>query len=58
MSLASSLLASFVGKNYTNFKRPRARIPNASHDFRMLVLLAKVSHPSFIARRVLLEDIS
>ena len=51
MSLASSLLASFAGKDYTNFRRAGARIPNASHDFRMLVLLAKVSHPPFIATR-------
>ena len=41
MSLASSLLASFVGKNYTNFRRARARTPNASHSFRILVHLAR-----------------
>ena len=51
MSLASSLLASFVGKNYTNLRRVRARTPNASHSFRILVLLAKASHPPFIAAR-------
>ena len=33
LSLASSLLASFVGKDYTNFMRARARTPNASHSF-------------------------
>ena len=41
LSLASSLLASFAGKHYTNFRRARVRTPNASHGFRMLVLLAK-----------------
>ena len=56
MSLASSLLASFAGKDYTNFRRARARTPNASHSFRMLVLLAKASHPPFIATRVFLVD--
>ena len=56
MSLASSLLASFAGKDYTNFRRVRARTLNARHSFRMLVLLAKASHLPFIATRVLLED--
>ena len=51
MSLASSLLASFVGKDYTNFRRARERTPNTSHSFRILVLLAKASHPPFIAAR-------
>ena len=51
MSLASSLLASFVGKNYTNFRRARARTPNASHSFRILVLLAKASLPPFYSRK-------
>ena len=51
LSLASSILASFAGKDYTNFRRARARTPNASHSFRMLVLLPKVSHPPFIATR-------
>ena len=51
MSLASSLLASFAGKDYTNFRRARARTPIASHSFRMLVLLARASHPPFIATR-------
>ena len=49
MSLASSLLASFARKNYTNFRRARERTPNAGHSFRVLVLLAKTSHPPFIA---------
>ena len=51
MSLASSLLASFVGKNYTNFRRVRARTPNASHRFRILVLLAKASLPPFYSHK-------
>ena len=51
MSLASSLLASFAGKDYTDFRRARARIPNVSHGFRMLVLLPKASHSPFIATR-------
>ena len=51
MSLASSLLASFVGKNYANFRRARARTPNASHSFRILVLLAKASLPPFYSRK-------
>jgi len=49
LSLASSLLASFAGKHYANFRRARARTPNTSHGFRVLVLLAKASHPPFIA---------
>ena len=51
MSLASSLLASFAGKDYTNFRRARARTPNASHSFRILVLLAKASLPPFYSRK-------
>ena len=47
MSRASSFLASFVGKDYTNFRRARARTPNASHSFRTMVLLAKASLPPF-----------
>ena len=49
MSLASSLLASFAGKHYTNFRRTRARTPKTSHGFYTLVLLAKASLPPFIA---------
>ena len=56
LSLTSSLLASFVGKDYTNFSRTRARTPNASHSFRMLVLLSKTSHPRFIATGNLTEE--
>jgi hypothetical protein len=56
LSLVSSLLASFDGKDYKNLRRARARTPNASHSFRILVLLAEASHPPFIATRVLLED--
>ena len=33
LSLASSLLASFAGKDYTKFRRVRAGTPNASHSF-------------------------
>ena len=51
LSLASSLLSSFAGKDYTNFRRARVRTPNASHSFRMLVLLLEASHPPFIATR-------
>ena len=51
MSLASSLLAYFSGKGYTNFKRARARTPNASHSFRILMLLAKTSLPPFYSRK-------
>ena len=51
MSLASSLLASFARKDYTNFRRARARTPKISHGFYMLVLLAKASLPPFIATR-------
>ena len=56
LSLASSLLASFAGKDYTNFRRARARTPNVSHSFRMLLLLLKASLPSYIAARDLLKD--
>jgi len=51
LSLASSLLASCVGKDYTNFRRARARTPRISHGCYTLVLLAKVSLPPFIAAR-------
>ena len=51
MSLASSLLASFAGKDYTNFRWERARIPKISHGFYTLVLLANASLPPFIATR-------
>ena len=44
----SSLVESFAEKDYTNFRRARARTPNASHS---LVLLVKASHPPFIATR-------
>jgi hypothetical protein len=55
LSLASSLLASFVGKNYTKFRRARARTPRISHGYYTLMLLAKVSLPPFIATRGLTE---
>ena len=51
MSLANSLLASFVGKNYTNFRRARARTPKISHGCYILVLLAKASLPPFYSRK-------
>ena len=57
MSLASSLLASFAGKDYTNFRRARARTrtPRISHGCYTLVLLAKASSLLFIATRELAE---
>ena len=51
MSLASSLLASFAGTNYTNLRRARARTPKESHGRYTLVLLAKASPLLFIATR-------
>ena len=56
MSLASSLLASFAGKDYTNFRRARARTPRISHGCYTLVLLAMAYLPPFIATRVFLVD--
>ena len=56
MSLASSLLASFAGKNYTNLRRARARTPRKSHGRYTLVLLAKASALPFIATRGLTEE--
>ena len=53
MPLANSLLASFAGKDYTNFRRARARTPNASHSFRILVFLTKASLPPFYSRKEL-----
>ena len=53
MSLTSSLLASFAGKDYTKFRRARARTPNASHSFRILVFLTKASLPPFYSRKEL-----
>ena len=50
LSLASSLLASFAGKDYTSFRRARARTPKISHGFYTLVLLVKTSLPPFIAK--------
>ena len=55
LSLASSLLASFARKNYTNLRRARARTPRKSHDRYTLVLLAKASSLPFIAIRELAE---
>ena len=55
MSLASSLLASFVGRNYTNLRRARARTPRKSHGHYTLVLLAKASPLPFIATKRLAE---
>ena len=51
LSLASSLLASFVGRNYTNIRRARARTPRKSHGRYTLVLLVKASLLPFIATR-------
>ena len=52
----SSLLASFAGKDYTNFRRVRARTPRISHGCYILVLLAKASPLPFIATRGLLKE--
>ena len=49
--LSSSLLASFVGKDYTNFRRARARTLRISHGCYTLVLLVRVSLPPFITTR-------
>ena len=51
LSLASSLLASFVGRNYVKFRRVRTRTPRKSHGCYTLVLLAKASPLPFIATR-------
>jgi len=56
LSLASSLLASFAGKDYTNFRRARVRTPKISHGCYTLVLLAKASPPPFIATRGITEE--
>ena len=53
--LASSLLASFVGKNYTKFRRARARTPKKSYGRYTLVILARASLLPFIATRRLAE---
>ena len=52
----SSLLASFAGKDYTNFRRVRARTPRISHGYYTLVLLIKASPLPFIATRGLTEE--
>ena len=51
MSLASSLLASFVGKDYTNFKRVSARTPRISYGCYTLVLLAKGHSSTFYSHK-------
>ena len=48
-------LAYFVGRNYTNLRRARARTPRKSHGRYTLVLLAKTSPLPFIATRRLAE---
>ena len=55
LSLASSLLASFAGNDYTNYRRARARTPRISHGCYPLVLLARASPLPFIATRELTE---
>ena len=55
LSLVSSLLLFFAGKDYTNFRRARARTPRISHGCYTLVLLVKASPPLFIAVRELTE---
>ena len=47
---------SLVGKDYTNFRRARARTPRISHGCYTLVLLAKTSPLPFIATRGLTEE--
>ena len=56
MSLTSSFLASFVGRNYVKFRRARARTPRISHGCYTLMPLAKVSLPPFIATKGLTEE--
>ena len=56
MSLASSLLASFAGKNYTNFRRARARTPRKSHGCYTSVLLLRASPLPSILTRELTEE--
>ena len=56
LSLASSLLASFAGKNYTNLRRARARTPRKSHGCYTSVLLLRASPLPFIAIRGLTEE--
>ena len=51
MSLASSLLASFAGKDYTNFRRARARTPRISYGCYTLVLMAKAFLPPFYSHK-------
>ena len=55
LSLASSLLASFVGRNYTNLRKARARTPRKSHGCYTSVLLLRTSPLPFIATRRLAE---
>ena len=52
---ASSLLASFVGRNYVKFRRTRVRTPRKSHGRNTLVLLVKASPLPFIATKRLAE---
>ena len=56
MSLASSLLASLAGKDYTNFRRARVRTPRKSHGCYTSVLLLRASPLPFIATRGLTEE--
>ena len=56
LSLASSLLASFAGKNYANRRRARARTPKKSHGRYTVVLLAKASPSPFIATKGLTKE--
>ena len=56
LPLASFLLASFLGRNYTNLRRARARTPRKSHGHYTLVLLAKASPLPFIAIRGLTKE--
>jgi len=56
LSLASSLLASFVGRNYTNLRRARARTPSKGHGCYTSVLLLRGSSLPFIATKELTEE--
>ena len=51
MSLTSSLLASFVGKDYTNFRRARARTQNVSHSLMNVGASARGLSPIFYSHK-------
>jgi hypothetical protein len=53
---ASSLLASFAGKNYTNLRRARARTPSKGHGCYSSVLLLRASPLLFIDTKGLTKE--